>query len=60
MDQVKGPDMASVGRVLLEHFRTHGTPVMIGILTKILCNSFNMIAFRWRSVSTHYSGSGLQ
>ncbi len=34
MDQVKGPDMASVGRVLLEHFRTHGTPVMIGILTK--------------------------
>lgn len=23
-------DMSNVGRTLLEHFRTHGTPVMIG------------------------------
>lgn len=36
-DTVK--DMSSVGRILLEHFKTHGTPVMIGTY-KSKCHLF--------------------
>ncbi|XP_064404671.1 ufm1-specific protease 2-like isoform X2 [Halichondria panicea] len=60
--QIKGPDMASVGRVLLEHFRTHGTPVMIGggvLAHTILGVTFNDTTgeTQFLILDPHYTGT---
>ena len=60
-----GSELASAGRVLLTHFQTQGTPVMIGKSARegregkgghVTCTS----VCRWRCTGSHNLRSGLQ